>query len=89
MRRKICAYFYRKREKRRILYLYNKIMKQRRTLTRKMLKEAEQNIFKSRVRLKSNLILVNIFEVFYYPFTASCFISFNRDYVYRACTSIG
>ncbi|XP_046805994.1 protein sneaky isoform X2 [Lucilia cuprina] len=58
MRRKICGYFYRKHEKKRILYLYNCLLKQRRTLRETLIREAKYNFANRQIRLRANLFLV-------------------------------
>uniref|UniRef100_A0A1A9W580 Uncharacterized protein n=1 Tax=Glossina brevipalpis TaxID=37001 RepID=A0A1A9W580_9MUSC len=57
LRRAICSYFYRKREKGRILYLYNTLRKQRRILIKTMIKKAKLNFVNRRVRQQANLFL--------------------------------
>ncbi|XP_065355190.1 protein sneaky, partial [Calliphora vicina] len=58
MRRLICGYFYRKRERNRILYLYNCLLKQRRSLRETMIREARYNFANRQIRLKANLFLI-------------------------------
>ncbi|XP_075170440.1 ubiquitin protein ligase sneaky [Haematobia irritans] len=57
MRRLICSYFYRKREKRRIIYLYNCLLKQRQSVKMAMLKEAKLNYENRKIRLDINIFL--------------------------------
>ncbi|KAL9898299.1 LOW QUALITY PROTEIN: ubiquitin protein ligase sneaky [Glossina fuscipes fuscipes] len=57
LRRATCSYFYRKREKSRVLYLYNTLMKQRRILIKTMIKKAKLNSVNRRVRQQANLFL--------------------------------
>lgn len=59
MRRTICSYFYRKREKQRILYLYNSLRRKRKTVCEVMRKTAESNMHKRQMRRRLNLVLVN------------------------------
>ncbi|XP_013099988.2 protein sneaky [Stomoxys calcitrans] len=57
MRRLICSYFLRKREKGRILYLYNSLLKQRRSAKEAMLKQAKLNFANRKIRLEINILL--------------------------------
>ncbi|XP_061390332.1 protein sneaky, partial [Musca vetustissima] len=57
MRRLICGYFYRTREKKRILYLYNLLLRQRRSVKEAMLRQAKLNFANRKVRLKANVLL--------------------------------
>ncbi|XP_073820084.1 ubiquitin protein ligase sneaky isoform X1 [Musca autumnalis] len=57
MRRLICGYFYRKQEKRRILYLYNCLLRQRRSAKETMVKQAKLNFANRKIRLKANILL--------------------------------
>ncbi|XP_011195162.3 protein sneaky isoform X2 [Zeugodacus cucurbitae] len=57
IRRTICSYFYRKREKQRILYLYNRLLRKRKTVLEVMRKTAESNVYKRQIRRQLNLIL--------------------------------
>ncbi|XP_019893505.2 protein sneaky [Musca domestica] len=57
MRRLICGYFYRKREKRRIIYLYNCLLRQRRSAKESMLKQAKLNFANRKIRLRANILL--------------------------------
>lgn len=60
LRRSICGYFYRKHEKKRILYLYNSLLKRRRTVREAMMRDAKYNAMNRKIRLKANLFLVNL-----------------------------
>ncbi|XP_049303976.1 protein sneaky isoform X5 [Bactrocera dorsalis] len=57
MRRIICSYFYHKREKQRILYLYNSLLRKRKTVREVMRRTAESNVHKRRIRRRINLLL--------------------------------
>ncbi|XP_018787504.1 PREDICTED: DC-STAMP domain-containing protein 1-like [Bactrocera latifrons] len=57
MRRIICSYFYHKREKQRILYLYNSLLRKRKTVREVMRMTAESNVHKRRIRRRINLLL--------------------------------
>ncbi|XP_037950473.1 protein sneaky-like [Teleopsis dalmanni] len=57
LRHMICAYFYRKREKQRTLYLYNSLLRERRNQFKKMLREAQNNAAKNELRNKLNIFL--------------------------------
>ncbi|XP_054740059.1 protein sneaky isoform X2 [Anastrepha obliqua] len=57
LRRLICSYFYRRREKQRVLYLYNNLLRKRRTLFEVMRKAVEFNLVKQKTRRRVNLAL--------------------------------
>ncbi|KAM7363772.1 ubiquitin protein ligase sneaky [Cochliomyia hominivorax] len=57
-RRLICGYFYQKLEKKRILYLYNCLLKQRRSIKETMMKKAKYNFLNRQIRLTANLFLI-------------------------------
>ncbi|XP_069969231.1 protein sneaky isoform X2 [Bactrocera oleae] len=57
MRRIICSYFYGKCEKQRILYLYNSLLRKRKTVREVMRRIAESNVHKRQIRRRINLLL--------------------------------
>ncbi|KAJ9586230.1 hypothetical protein L9F63_020139, partial [Diploptera punctata] len=57
-RRLICAYFYPKREKRRVLFLYNETLKKRRGLLRFMRAKVKQRAKESRLEMDANILVV-------------------------------
>ncbi|KAH8257298.1 hypothetical protein KR038_006898 [Drosophila bunnanda] len=57
MRRVTCSYFYEKREKQRILYLYNRILRQRALALQNLVKIVEDNLARYRVRRDMNPLL--------------------------------
>lgn len=68
MRRIICSYFYGKCEKQRILYLYNSLLRKRKTVREVMRRIAESNVHKRQIRRRINLLLVDnglhLFQLF-------------------------
>ncbi|XP_069686085.1 protein sneaky [Periplaneta americana] len=58
IRRAVCAYFYPKREKRRVLFLYNENLKRRRGLFKFMRAKVKRMVREHRLELKANILLV-------------------------------
>ncbi|XP_017022701.1 protein sneaky [Drosophila kikkawai] len=56
-RRVICSYFYEKREKQRILYLYNRILRQRIMALQNLVEDVEDNLAHYKVRMNLNPLL--------------------------------
>ncbi|XP_017080043.1 protein sneaky [Drosophila eugracilis] len=57
MRRVICSFSYYKREKQRILFLYNRIMRNRLNALRNLVRDAEDNLASHRIQQKVNVFL--------------------------------
>ncbi|KAH8294012.1 hypothetical protein KR054_007278 [Drosophila jambulina] len=57
LRRVVCSYFYEKREKQRILYLYNRILRQRVMALQNLVEDVEDNLARYKVRRNMNLLL--------------------------------
>ncbi|XP_017139392.1 protein sneaky [Drosophila miranda] len=57
LRRVICSYFYHKREKQRILFLYNAMLRERLTVFASMRRSAEMNLATRRVHDNLNVLL--------------------------------
>lgn len=58
LRRLICSYFYRKREKQRVLYLYNDLLRKRYASLEVIRKTVESNVVKRKLRRRINIALV-------------------------------
>ncbi|XP_016925093.4 protein sneaky [Drosophila suzukii] len=57
MRRVICSYFYYKREKQRILFLYNRILRNRLRSLENLVRDAEDNLATYRIQQQVNVLL--------------------------------
>lgn len=75
LRRLICAWFYSKREKQRVLYLYNRLLKRRKGLVKILLERVRQTI--RRRKYSSRLDFLDRL-VFYYPTCCRWIALFNR-----------
>ncbi|KAH8239100.1 hypothetical protein KR032_000763, partial [Drosophila birchii] len=57
LRRLVCSYFYEKREKQRILYLYNRILRQRVLALQNLVEDVEDNLGREKIRRHMNPFL--------------------------------
>lgn len=87
LRRLVCLHFYWKHEKKRILYLYDTIRFNRKTILKRMIREVQEFYPYRRVRQKVNILLVSNKQMTIIEFSdpsfiiIQYFITIYRDYV--------
>lgn len=63
LKRTICSYFYPQREKKRIIHLYNQMLKRRRTLFISMAREVKRQLLKKhKLQMKINILTVRQYK---------------------------